>query len=284
MTTNGSAAAPIAPPGSASCPAGMQYVPAGKLFLGDDEASALERPAHQVQLSAFCVDTTEVTVDAYRQCSDKGDCKRAGTTNEWDGLSAQEAKTIDPFCNARDPDKRRAHPVNCVTWDMANRFCQVHMKRLPTEAEWEYAARGSDGRRFPWGDDAPNQTLLNACGQECAELGKQAHLPLEALYPADDGWPTTAPVGSFPRGKSRFGVEDLAGNVWEWTADWYAPYAADAQFDPKGPTSGRYKVVRGGAWNVSGVASLRPTARHRDAPDKRSFTIGLRCAASPGAP
>jgi formylglycine-generating enzyme required for sulfatase activity len=222
-----------------------------------------------------------VTVDAYKSCSDRGDCKRAGTTNEWEGLSAEGARAFDPLCTARDPDKRRAHPVNCVTWEMASRYCQAQGKRLPTEAEWEYAARGSDGRRFPWGDEAPNATLVNACGKECAELGKQAHLPLEALYAGDDGWPTTAPVGSFPRGRSPFGVEDLAGNVGEWTGDFYAPYGAEAQVDPKGPQSGRYRMVRGGAWNASSAASLRPTARHRDPPDKRSFAIGFRCAGDP---
>jgi formylglycine-generating enzyme required for sulfatase activity len=237
-----------------------------------------------VSISSFCIDTTEVTVDAYRVCSDKGDCKRAGSTNEWEGLSATDARALDPLCTARDPDKRRGHPVNCVTWDMANRYCQANGKRLPSEAEWEYAARGSDGRRFPWGDDAPNPALLNACGKECAELGKQAHIPLEALYPGDDGWPTTAPVGSFPRGKSCFGVEDLAGNVWEWTSDWYAPYSANAQVDPRGPNTGRHKIVRGGAWNASGALSLRPTTRHRDPPDKRSFGIGFRCATSKPQP
>ncbi len=266
---------------ASACPNGAVLVPGGKLFMGDDEATALERPVHQVTMSAFCIDLTEVTVAAYKACSDRGECKRAPVSNEWDGLTAAESRAYDPLCNARDPALRGAHPMNCVAWDMAATFCTANGKRLPTEAEWEYAARGSDGRRYPWGDEAPNETLLNACGKECGELGKQARLPLDPLYMKDDGWPSTAPVGSFPRGRSRVGALDLAGNVWEWTGDWYAPYGADAQTDPKGPGQGKARIVRGGAWNTSSLAQLRPTVRHRDPPDKRSFTIGFRCAATP---
>ena len=278
-TQSGQSSAKVAAPLS-GCPADMVLVPAGKLFMGDDEGSALERPAHQVAMSAFCMDLTEVTVERYKACSDRGDCKRAPVTNEWEGMSAGEAKAFDPLCNAREPQLRGAHPMNCVGWDMAATYCAAAGRRLPTEAEWEYAARGSDGRRYPWGDEAPNETLLNACGKECGDLGKQARLPLEPLYAKDDGWPSTAPVGSYPRGKSRFGALDLAGNVWEWTADWYAPYSADAQTDPKGPAQGKLRIVRGGAWNTSSNGQLRPTARHRDMPDKRSFALGFRCAAA----
>jgi formylglycine-generating enzyme required for sulfatase activity/serine/threonine protein kinase len=267
-----------------ACPAGMALVAGGKMFMGDDDGSALERPAHQVAIAAFCIDVLEVTVGEYKACSDRGDCKRATATNEWDGLTAGDARTLDALCNARDPERRKAHPINCVGWDSSQAYCAAQGKRLPTEAEWEYAARGSDGRKYPWGDDPPNPMLLNACGRECAELGKQSRLPLDALVPlygGDDGWPTTSPVGSFPRGRSRFGVEDLAGNVWEWTADWFAPYTTDAQIDPKGPASGKFRVVRGGAWNSSSAASLRPTLRHKDPPEKRSFAVGFRCALTP---
>jgi eukaryotic-like serine/threonine-protein kinase len=276
--TSGTKSAVAAAPAPPSCAHGMSFVAGGKLFMGDDEGTQLERPAHQVMVSSYCIDTTEVTVEAYKTCSDKGDCKRAGLTNEWEGLAPSDARTLDPLCNAREPDKKRTHPVNCVTWEMASRYCTGLGKRLPTEAEWEYAARGSDGRRYPWGDEAPNAQLLNACGAECADFGKQSRLPLEALYAGDDGYPTTAPVGSFPRGRSRFGADDLVGNVAEWTADFYAAYTPEAQIDPKGPPGGKFRVVRGGAWNASG-ASARPTARHRDPAEKRSFGIGFRCAA-----
>ncbi len=279
-TQPGSAPLAAAVTAPSQCPSGTALAPAGKLFMGDDEGSPLERPAHQVALSAFCIDVTEVTVASYKACSDRGECRRAPVTNEWEGISTAERSAYDPLCNARDPALRGAHPMNCVGWDMAATYCAASGKRLPTEAEWEYAARGSDGRRFPWGDEAPDQTFLNACGKECGELGKQTRLPLEPLYAKDDGWPSTAPVGSFPRGRSRFGALDLAGNVWEWTGDWFAPYVADGQSDPKGPAQGKLRVARGGAWNTSSASQLRPTVRRRESPERRSFALGFRCVVS----
>src|SRR5205085_1430141 len=105
---------------------------------------------------------------------------------------------------------------------------------------------------YPWGDEVPTGGHLNACGKECVEWAKKNKLTgFEAMYTMDDGYPTTAPVGSFPAGKSRFGVQDVVGNVWEWTADYYAPYspAGEMQIDPKGPATGEVRAIRGGAWN-----------------------------------
>ena len=112
----------------------------------------LERPAHNVTLSPYCMDTFEVTTGDYLTCSDRGECKRAGTSNDWGGITEQEHKTYDPLCNVRDPSTREHHPINCVDWEMASIYCKAHDKRLPTEAEWEFAARGPDGRKYPWGD------------------------------------------------------------------------------------------------------------------------------------
>ncbi len=227
----------------------------------------------------FCIDKYEVTTADYKACSDSGRCKRAGTTNDYADLTDKERKALDPLCNARDPEERASHPINCVDWEMAGNYCGEHQKRLPTEAEWEFAARGPDGRKYPWGDEDPTAGLLNACGKECAAWGKKNGIEQKAMYDSDDGFPNTAPVGSFPKGASRFGVEDVVGNVWEWVADWYGPYGADDEKEPKGPEKGEARVIRGGAWNGSYPSWVRPTFRYRNAPAARTHGIGFRCAA-----
>lgn len=243
--------------------------------MGSDDDRPEERPAHHVTMHAFCMDRFEVTTRAYRACSDRGDCLRAPAENRYRGLTAVEARMYDPLCNGA-ADGRGDHPVNCVDWSMADRYCRAQGKRLPTEAEWERAARGSDGRRYPWGDAPPSAKRLNACGAECeAFLGAQA---AGALHGEDDGFAATAPVGSFPLGASRWGIEDLAGNVWEWVADWYGPYAAEDAIDPRGPSSGRARVIRGGGWNGARADWVRPSFRHAVGPETRSHGIGFRCA------
>jgi formylglycine-generating enzyme required for sulfatase activity len=154
---------------------------------------------------------------------------------------------------------------------------------LPTEAEWEYATRGPDGRNYPWGDEDPTAAHLNACGTECiawaAKAGVKSQFP-GMLYPADDGFPTTAPVGKFPAGRSRFGPYDVVGNVWEWVADWDGTYTAEDQKNPTGPAQGAKKVIRGGAWNGSFPGWLHPAFRYAQDPTALSHGIGFRCAQS----
>jgi formylglycine-generating enzyme required for sulfatase activity len=271
----------------------MVLIPAGKFFMGSDDKAdfPFERPAHQVTLAPFCIDKFEVTVARYKACSDKGECKRAGTTNDWEKIADSDRKSFDPLCNARDPDANAKHPINCVDWDMADTFCKAAAPagrgRLPREAEWEYATRGSDGRKFPWGDDPPDAKHLNACDKDCVAWGKKNHVDESSMYETSDGYANTAPVGSFPLGDSPFGLSDVVGNVWEWTADWYAPYTATAATNPTGPAAeadGDGRVIRGGAWNGAYVAWVRPTFRYHDAPTKRSYGIGFRCAADLAAP
>jgi formylglycine-generating enzyme required for sulfatase activity/serine/threonine protein kinase len=271
-----SAGAAVEP--AAGCPTGMIRIPGGSFFMGRDEGLPFERPAHQVVLPPYCIDEFEVTVDQYKACSDAGRCKRAGIHNEWVAITDKERKAFDPLCNLRDPLGRGKHPVNCVDWEMAEKFCREQGQRLPTEAEWEFSARGPDGRKYPWGDDDPTAAHLNACGRECVAWGQKNGIEQRAMYDADDGFPTTAPVGSFPKGASRYGVQDVVGNVWEWVSDYYGPYGSEEAKDPRGPASGDEKVIRGGAWNGSYPSWVRPTFRYKDAPTKRSHGIGFRCA------
>ncbi len=283
-TASSSVAPVVMTPPPPSCPEGMTKIPGGKFFMGSDDRKdeEHERPAHQVTLSPYCMDTTEVTVAQYKACSDRGECKRAPKENEWEGIDKASRNLYDPLCNIREPEEKANHPINCVDWELADAFCKAVGKRLPTEAEWEFATRGSDGRKYPWGDDPPTTGgFLNACGKECVAWGKKhpdPDNPLVAMYAVDDGFATTAPAGSFPKGASPWGLEDVVGNVWEWVADWYAPYSADAATDPMGPESGTERVLRGGAWNGSDPAWVRPTYRFKSDPKLRSHGIGLRCA------
>ena len=228
------------------------------------------------------MDTTEVTVAQYKACSDRGECKRAPQENDWEGIDKASRKLYDPLCNIREPEAKADHPINCLDWELADAFCRAVGKRLPTEAEWEFATRGSDGRKYPWGDDPPDGGgYLNACGSECVAWGRKhpdPDNPLSAMYAVDDGFATTAPAGSFPKGASPFGLQDVVGNVWEWVGDWYAPYGPDPVTDPKGPESGTERVLRGGSWNGSDPAWVRPTYRFKIAPTLRSHGIGVRCA------
>ncbi|MDB4946827.1 MAG: Serine/threonine kinase [Labilithrix sp.] len=274
MTSAASLAAPQ------RCPAGMALVPGGPFFMGSDDDLPDERPAHKVTLRGYCMDVHEVTVAAYRACSDRGDCKRAGTTNRWPGITARDEKLYDPLCNG-PADDRSEHPINCVDWPAADRFCKAGGKRLPSEAEWELAARGSDGRKYPWGDEPPSPRRLNACGAECALWGKKHGTTLEALFTGSDPYPTTAPVGSFPEGASRAGIEDLVGNVWEWTADHHAAYEAGDAVDPHGPEQGDGRVLRGGAWNGAHADWIRPSFRFHAEETTRSHGIGFRCVMTP---
>ncbi|MEO7113910.1 MAG: bifunctional serine/threonine-protein kinase/formylglycine-generating enzyme family protein [Polyangiaceae bacterium] len=284
-----SAMASAAPSASAvvvaesTCPAGMIKIPGGKFFMGSDDPTdpQFERPAHNVTVAPYCMDEFEVTTKKYVACSDGGGCRRAGDTNDWEGISASDRKAFDPLCNVKNFSDKGDHPINCVTWQMADEFCKSQTgARLPTEAEWEFAARGPDGRKYPWGDEAPTSGYLNACGKECVAWGNKHNEEETAMYQGDDGFPNTAPVGSFPKGKSRYGVQDVVGNVWEWVSDYYAPYTADAEVDPKGPAAGTEKVIRGGAWNGGYPSWVEPTFRYKDTPTKRSYGIGFRCAKS----
>lgn len=293
-----SAAATQAPviPASASasatkrttCPDDMALVPGGRFFMGsDDDGFKLWQPAHRVSLNPFCIDLTEVTVAAYRACSDRGDCKRPTekasypkTPKSSDADHARSEAAYTKLCNF-GKEGRDKHPINCVTWQMAHDYCAVAKKRLPTEAEWEYAARGSDGRKFPWGEEVDEMERMNAGGTEFNAWEKAEGLPLSArMYDMDDGYAGTAPVGSFPRGKTQLGAFDMVGNVWEWTDDWFAVYTAEEQVQPHGAVAGDRKAIRGGGFNGGYPTWVNPAFRYWQVPNASTPAIGFRCAAT----
>lgn len=262
-----------------NCPEGMVRVAGGMFQMGspDGTGNDSEHPQHAVTLSGYCIDTTEVTVNAYGACVAARGCSAASLTAQFSTRATYEEdlKFWSRHCNRSD---RPDHPMNCVDWDQAAAFCKWAGKRLPTEAEWEYAARGNDGRVYPWGNEAPSAKRLNACGRECVAMKKDlSDNQWSAMYIANDGWETTAPVGSFPDGKSPFGALDMAGNVAEWTADRFHWYSNAAATNPLGNT-GIDRVARGGGWSKEYAVHVRAAYRDLWGSQARSSTVGFRCA------
>jgi formylglycine-generating enzyme required for sulfatase activity len=256
-----------------SCPDAMVHVPAGRFLMATPEGTIEYRngAVHEEQLTGYCIDRTEVTVAAYSRCVAAGSC-----------TPATVASDEDRFCNGTRAD-RQDHPVNCVDWQQATAYCTFANDRLPTEAEWEYAARGADGRSYPWGNDPPTARRLNGCGPECVaeELRHEPRKPGEwispPLYRDDDGWAATAPVGRFPAGASPFGALDLAGNVEEWTADgldWNGASLAEAR-------RGRgVQVVRGSSFRTLSREEVKLSERGGQSTDVQMSKLGFRCARS----
>ncbi len=258
--------ASAAPPKPA-CPEGMSVIPAGSFQMGSNEGKPDEKPVHEVKVEGYCMDTTEVAVSAYEACVKAGSC-RADRLNEqfWDNKSYG----VSEYCNWGKPEKA-THPINCVDWNQATAYCGWAKKRLPTEEEWEYAAKGTDGRKYPWGNEAPGPTLLNACGSECRAMYAKKGNIWASMYDGDDGWASTAPVGSYKAGASPFGVLDLAGNVLEWTSGGYSKDYSSSRADES-------RVSRGGGWGYNVPSGVRAAFRYWFAPTHRFFSLGFRCA------
>lgn len=277
--------------GQKLCPEGMALVPGGMFFMGSDSDSrvlASARPAHQVQLQPYCLHRYEVSMEEYRRCSTQGKCKRAFRISRWpragsnkrEWIEAQKAYSV--LCNENYED-RGEHPVNCVTWSQALAYCETLGYRLPRESEWEFAARGSDGRLFPWGDASPDVTRANVCGNECTRWRSSAGLePRSAAFDADDRYPGTSPRGEFAAGQGQWGHHDLVGNLFEWTADRYLPYPnaprAESGFSSKKRPK---RVIRGGAFNSYNTNFSEPALRYGMPEGTHSHGIGFRCAAEP---
>ncbi len=284
------------PKPSSRCPDGMLFVEGGKFFMGTDADDAVlqsARPAHSVLVESFCIDKGEVTLAAYRECSRTGDCKRAFRDSTWPQGSSDEADwkaamaAHSELCNERFDD-RGDHPVNCVDWAQARYYCQKHGGDLPTEAQWEFAARGSDGRVYPWGDAVPTPELMNGSGREYVAWRESKGLPPHGvLYEADDGFIGTSPAGKLSAGDSQRGLHDIAGNVFEWTLDEFQPYAKDgeAPAKPAAKAAGPMKrVIRGGAFNSFQPQFADPALRFPQVEDAHNHGIGFRCAAVPKTP
>ncbi len=233
-------------------PKGMAWVAAATFQMGcnakvDNKCKTHEKPPHPVALNSFFIDLKEVTAGAYKLCVLATKCTpaKAGVTH------------------ATYNTAKANYPINWVTWQQAVKSCAAKGSRLCTEAEWEYAARGKDGRRYPWGNNSPSCSLAAASG--CGMVGPKA-------------------TGSKPKGASPFGLLDMAGNVREWTADWYSATwysigAGKTMLNPKGPTSGKTRVIRGGYYD-STASQLRTSDRAFFAPALSSATVGFRCCRS----
>ena len=225
----------------------MQFVPAGEFTMGSNDGDN-EKPIHIVYLDAFWMDKFEVTNALYKKCVDAGRCSRPSEIKSYTRSSY--------FGNAQYDN----YPVIYVNWEQAKTYCEWAGKRLPTEAEWEKAARGTDGRIYPWGNTFDASKLNSADGNRG----------------------DTTQVGAYLSGASPYGIMDLAGNVWEWVADWYDEkyYASSPRNNPTGPSSGSARALRGGAW-LYPLQGSRATSRIRYNVTNSSDNDGFRCARSP---
>lgn len=249
-------------------------------------ALADERPQRGVRLKTYAIDRYEVTNAQYRKFLD--DVKREGDA-AWAHPAQPKDKDHTPrYWKEFNPLLKDAGyaklaqfnagtftgdhtPVVGVDWFDAYAYAQWAGKRLPTEAEWELAARGHDGRRWPWGDDW-SWGLCNI-------VGEKTGADVRAQGREKDGYIYPAPVGSFPAGRSPFGCDDMAGNAAEWVADWYAAdaYRSDSAVNPRGPQAGAARVVRGGS-SQNFPSQTRCAVRAHREPDFRTFILGFRCA------
>jgi formylglycine-generating enzyme required for sulfatase activity len=228
----------------------MLFIPSAEFVMGSEapDAGPNERPVGKMTLSRFYMSRHLVTNGEYEQFDPSHGRKRA-------------------------PGAGDRHPVVYVSSLEAIKYCQSlsarerKRYRLPTEAEWEYAARGLDGRKYPWGNHERRGDLANFADRNTVFAWSDREI--------DDGYPESSPVGAFPFGASPFGIEDMAGNVWEWCLDYFEPYRGIAKVNPRGPAAGAKRVLRGGSWK-SRFNSLRATTRNSNVPNYSCNDLGFR--------
>ena len=237
----------------------MILIPGGEFEMGDhfDIGDADEKPITEIILDDFYIDKFEVTNSSYKNCVDQGGCK---APRQFDSQTHFEYYGTRQFAN---------YPVIYVSWEDAQNYCKWRGGRLPTELEWEKAARGPDGWQYPWGDEFETGRA-NYCGGAVFCPGEP-----------DDGYKDTAPVDAFEEGASPYGAYQMAGNVNEWTADWYDKnyYSglSDGDENPPGPTGGQLRVIRGGSFGLN-AQKLRSSNRGSNSPSAVSEFDGIRCA------
>jgi eukaryotic-like serine/threonine-protein kinase len=228
----------------------MLYIPAGEFNMGSLQGFDNEQPVHAVYLDSYWIDQTEVTTAMYQTCVAAGVCDPPH--------EADSNTRSDYYGNPQYAD----YPVINVDWNQANAYCEWRGARLPTEAEWEKAARGTDGRTYPWGEEI-----------DCSRANFST-----CVFDTDK-------VGSRPSGASFYGLFDMAGNVWEWLSDWLSDtyYQTSPYKNPQGPSTGEYHVQRGGSWGGD-EPDVRSSYRNWFRPDFWYVTIGFRCARSVALP
>lgn len=248
------------------------FVPAGDFLLGADASDKdakltisggrayPETPQQTFYLDSFWIDKYEVTNRQYTLCVEAGGCKRP------------YVDYLEKRLHYYDNEEYANFPVVYVNWFMAGQYCTWAGRRLPTEAEWEKAARGTDGQKYPWGNDPVTSDKANFCDTNCTTRPHGNHL-------FDDGWDTTAPVGSYPAGASPYGALDMAGNVWEWTSTIIRDYPYDPNDGREDQSAPGERVWRGGPWS-NGIWWMRSSLRYRSIPTYWNVNLGFRCAAS----
>ena len=251
----------------------LVYVPAGEFLMGSVDSDRFaywdEKPQHTVYLDTFWIDRTEVTNAMYAAFLNERSNQAEGKV-PWLDADDEDALIVQENGQWVPKSGYEVHPVIEVTWYGAQAYCEWAGRRLPVEAEWEKAARGTNGKRYPWGSTYPLQEGPLPPARDCD------------LAQFDGCSGDTVPVSSNPAGASPYGALNMAGNAWEWVADWYDTnyYESSPTENPQGPSSGNRHIVRGGSWSHSGFY-IHTAARYGFAPIVASDLVGFRCARSP---